>query len=407
MATNMNYSTHTTAPEAAEGVTFEPGKLIRFQTYLQPDPTYYFGCDVLEHLGGLLNCHEHDKVFLVTNEVLNRLYGGSITDMLTRHNIKHEVITIPDSEHDKRFATLEYLCDTLVSRFVTKGSIIIGFGGGCLTNVVGLASALIFRGIRYVEIPTTFMGVTDSCLSNKQAVNGAHGKNQYGTYYAPLFLFADTKFLRTESLPGRKSAIAEGIKNAFINDASLLPYYQRVLADARLDNLDLITLTELAYNVIRSKLEILRQDPSEKLFAMALEYGHTFGHAIEFFSDGAIPHGIAVAKGMCIAAEISRELGYLTQEEVDLHYSMFGGSLGLDLTIPSSISPSDILDTVLADNKKTVKGVKYVILERIGKCLNPDGDFQVCVDPALVRKVLTLHNQRVEAHLALTQEKGA
>ena len=162
MATNMN-STRTTAPEAAEGVTFEPGKLIRFQTYLQPDPTYYFGCGVREHLGGLLNCHEHDKVFLVTNEVLNRLYGGSITDMLTRHNIKHEVITIPDSEHDKRFATLEYLCDTLVSRFVTKGSIIIGFGGGCLTNVVGLASALIFRGIRYVEIPTTFMGVTDSC----------------------------------------------------------------------------------------------------------------------------------------------------------------------------------------------------------------------------------------------------
>jgi len=391
----MKMNALTVSPQEND---FAPGNMISFKTYLSPDPTYYFGNQIIDQLGDLLKAQEVDRVFLVTNEVLKKLYASEITDVLEANGLPYDVLTIPDSEHDKSFTTLENLCDTLVGKFVTKGSIIIGFGGGCLTNIVGLAAALIFRGIRYIEMPTTFMGVTDSCLSNKQAVNGKHGKNQYGTYYAPIFLFSDTKFLQTESLPGRKSAIAEGIKNALINDASLLPYYQEVL-DTDLDHLDPRALTELAYNIICSKLEILKQDPSEKHFAMALEYGHTFGHAIEFFSEGRIPHGIAVAKGMCIAAEISRKLGYMTQEEVDLHYSMFGKSLKIDLKIPESISVDDIMDTILADNKKTVKGVKYVILERLGTCLNPDGDFQVCVDEDLVRQALREHNAKVDAQL--------
>ena len=395
MNATMKMNALTVSPQEND---FAPGNMISFKTYLSPDPTYYFGNQIIDQLGDLLKAQEVDRVFLVTNEVLKKLYASEITDVLEANGLPYDVLTIPDSEHDKSFTTLENLCDTLVGKFVTKGSIIIGFGGGCLTNIVGLAAALIFRGIRYIEMPTTFMGVTDSCLSNKQAVNGKHGKNQYGTYYAPIFLFSDTKFLQTESLPGRKSAIAEGIKNALINDASLLPYYQEVL-DTDLDHLDPRALTELAYNIICSKLEILKQDPSEKHFAMALEYGHTFGHAIEFFSEGRIPHGIAVAKGMCIAAEISRKLGYMTQEEVDLHYSMFGKSLKIDLKIPESISVDDIMDTILADNKKTVKGVKYVILERLGTCLNPDGDFQVCVDEDLVRQALREHNAKVDAQL--------
>lgn len=381
-------------------IDFTPGKMIHFRTYLQPDPTYYFGNNIIDQLGDLLLKEEFDRVYFISNEVLGNLYGNEITDMFTDKGIPYEVLTIDDTEHDKSFANLENLCDTLVNSFITKGSIVIGFGGGCLTNIVGLAAGLIFRGIRYIEMPTTFMGITDSCLSNKQAINGKYGKNQYGMYYAPKFIFGDTKFLKTESLAGRKSAIAEGIKNAFINDASLLPYYQEVLHNKDLDHLDDETLTDLAYNVICSKLAILEQDPSEKLFAMALEYGHTFGHAIEFFSGGKIPHGIAVAKGMCIAAEISKNLGYMSQSEVDLHYSLFGYFLNIDLKIPENISVDDIMDTILADNKKTAKGVKYVVLKGIGECLNPDGDFQICVDPHLVRRLLHEHNHKVDEHLS-------
>ncbi len=258
---------------------FEMGKMIHFDTYLKPDPTYYFGCGIIGELGKLIEEygyeHAYDRVFLITNEPLLELYGDQVLGSLADAGVRYEVLTIPDSEKDKTFATLEELCEELVFRGITKGSIVISFGGGCLTNIVGLASAMIFRGIRYIEMPTTFMGITDSCLSNKQAVNGRYGKNQFGVYYAPIFIFGDTAFLATESITGRKSAIAEGIKNAFINDESLLPYYEEVLKTENFEDMPILTVTETAYKVICSKLEILKQDPSEKLFAMALEYGHT------------------------------------------------------------------------------------------------------------------------------------
>lgn len=373
----------------------ELNKMINFKTNLQPDPTYYFGHDIIHELSSLLKEYVFDRVYFVTNPLLLDLYGKEILDLLDENDVVHEALTIKDSENDKTFSNLEYLCEELVARGVTKGSIIIGFGGGCLTNIVGLAAGMIYRGIRYVEMPTTYMGITDSTLSNKQAVNGKQGKNQYGMYYAPIFIFGDTKYLRSESLVGRKSAIAEGIKNALINDVELLDFYEFCL-DKDLENLDDGALTELAYAIIQSKLKILAADPSEKGFGMALEYGHTFGHAMEFFSDGQITHGIAVAKGMCIAAELSRELGYLSEEEVGKHYHYFGEKLGLDLHIPEYISVDNIMSTILADNKKTVKGVKYVLLKKIGECLNPDGDWQVSVDPETVRKVLTAYKKNIQ-----------
>jgi 3-dehydroquinate synthetase len=245
-------------------------------------------------------------------------------------------------------------------------------------------------------MPTTYMGITDSTLSNKQAVNGKQGKNQYGMYYAPIFIFGDTKYLKTENLVGRKSAIAEGIKNALIHNPSLLEFYDTFL-EKDIDHLDDRSLTQLAYIIIQSKLDILAADTSEKAFGMVLEYGHTFGHAMEFYSNGKIPHGVAVAKGMCIAAELSQHLGYLSKEEVNKHYYFFGNKLGLELSIPENITVDNIMSTILSDNKKTVKGIKYVLLKKIGECLNPDGDWQVCVDPDTVKNILYMYKEKFES----------
>lgn len=379
--------------------TIQSKTMISFKTNLQPDPTYYFGHDIINELGPLVKEQVFDRVYFVTNDLLHSLYTEEIVKIFNENDIAHEVLTIDDSENDKTFTNLENLCEQLVAKGITKGSIIVGFGGGCLTNIVGLAAGLIYRGIRYIEIPTTYMGVTDSCLSNKQAVNGKQGKNQYGMYYAPIFIFGDTKYLKTESIEGRKSAIAEGIKNALINDASLLDFYESCL-DKDMENLDDQTLTELACTIIHSKLEILAKDTSEKAFGMVLEYGHTFGHAMEFYTNGQIPHGVAVAKGMCIAAELSHHLGFLTQEEVDKHYYYFGDKLGLNLNIPEEISVDNIMTTILADNKKTVAGIKYVILNTIGECLNPDGDWQVYVEPNTVREILSTYKTKCDPKTA-------
>ncbi|MGL5512459.1 MAG: hypothetical protein ACRDBM_04360, partial [Sporomusa sp.] len=152
---NSNTAISTKHP-SKNNIDFTPGKMINFKTYLQPDPTYYFGNQILDHLGDLLIEQGLDRVYFITNDVLFDLYAKDFTDMFERKNIPYEALTIKDREHDKSFSNLENLCDTLVNKFITKGSVVIGFGGGCLTNIVGLAAGLIFRGIRYVEIPTTF-----------------------------------------------------------------------------------------------------------------------------------------------------------------------------------------------------------------------------------------------------------
>ena len=362
--------------------------MVRLKTNMKPDPTYYLGHRITSQLGKLIGELAPDRVYLVTNQVLFDLYGDDIFGSLEEVGLDCRSILIQDGEDHKSFQTLESLCETLVEQNISKASLILGLGGGCLTNIAGLAAALIFRGIRYVEMPTTLMGMTDSSLSNKQAVNGRRGKNHFGVYYAPTFLFGDTHYLISEPVNGKKSALVEGVKNGLISDPTLVSYFLDILKRP-LDEYSEEELHRLTRSIIDSKLEILRRDPSEKAYAMTLEYGHTFGHAMEFLSKGKLPHGFAVAKGMCIAAEIGRRMGYISAADVELHYHLFGELLGLDLAIPESLTIDAMIHATQSDNKKTAGGTKFVLLERIGQCANPDGDFQVFVEPALVREVLS------------------
>ena len=369
--------------------------MIRLDPPLDPAPPYYFGHGILAELGPLVKKFSPDRVFLVTTPLLKSLYGPSIEQSLASSALPLETIAIEDGEDKKTFRSLEFLCETLVERGVSKASLIIGFGGGCLTNIAGLSAALIFRGIHYVEMPTTLMGVTDSALSNKQAVNGMHGKNHFGTYYAPVFLFADTQFLMTEPAGSKRAAIAEGVKNGLISDPELVEFFKSALVRP-VEELTGPEIHELAHRIILSKFKILARDPSEKHYAIILEYGHTFGHAIEFLTHGKIPHGFAVARGMCIAAELSHRLGYIPRSTVDLHYHFFGKLLGIDLSMPAGLESTQILDAIRSDNKKTMGGTKYVLLKRIGECMNPDGDHQVFVDSAIVLSVLDAYKLQFE-----------
>jgi 3-dehydroquinate synthetase len=367
--------------------------VVKLKTYLKSEPALYFGNRCTDELGKLLKGLAPDRVFLVTTGQLLQLYGEGIADALDRQGLSCTVVTIQDGEENKTFETLEQVCEALVERDVTKASVIVGLGGGCLTNIAGLAAGLIFRGIRYVEMTTTMMGMTDSCLSNKQAVNGKHGKNHFGIYYAPAFLFSDTHYLVSEPILGKKAAMVEGIKNGLISDPGLIGYFQTVL-DRPLEQWGEMDFHDLAYRIVYSKLKILEADPSEKVLGMTLEYGHTFGHAIEFLTHGKIHHGLAVAKGMCIAAELSCRLGMLTRGEADLHYELFGSLLGLDLSILAQIGVDEIVASMTTDNKKTYGGTKFVLLKRIGECMNPDGDYQVFVEPRVVREVLEQYKGR-------------
>jgi 3-dehydroquinate synthetase len=361
------------------------GRVVTISTELEHPSPIHFGHGIAESFLPTLAGHSFDNLYFCAEEHVFRLHGQRLYDE-ARACFPCQLHFIAPGEQSKSFPVLEELCEALVAGNISKRSIVIAFGGGVVGNTVGLAAGLIYRGIRYVEIPTTMTGQTDSTLSNKQAINGRKGKNHFGLYHSPLFIWSDTAYLRTEPAVSKRCGIVEGIKNGFIADASFLDYLEEVL------NPDLAfsdrQLADLAYRIIQSKLHIIRRDPSEKRESIILEYGHTFGHALEWLGKGTMSHGAAVAVGMKLAARLARELGLISSPLVKRHEHLVEDKLGMMTCIPDTITAEVLLDAMIHDNKKTGKDSRFILLEGPGRCYNPEGDFLVTVAPEVVRRVI-------------------
>ena len=360
--------------------------LVELETSCEPSRPFYFGKGIVSQFPAHLRQYDFDHCYLITSPHLLERFGSALTTALAGFGIACEVIAIADSERDKNWDHLRALCEQLVSRSVTKDSLLVALGGGVLGNLVGLTAALIYRGIRFIHLPTTVTSQTDSTLSNKQAINGAMGKNQFGVFHPPLMVWADAAYVLTEPSRQQKSGIVEGIKNDFISHTRL-DAAQRMLELWRAGE---DALPQLLLMLIRSKLDILRRDPTERKEAIVLEYGHTFGHAIEWLSQGQLLHGEAISIGMCLAAELSHALGHLPEPQLRDHYRLLGeNGLGMPVRLPSSIAPETLYETMLADNKRTGRGLSFLLLRGWGDFVRTSGDDpMVPADRATVLRVL-------------------
>lgn len=362
-----------------------PEKVITLSTQLEKPSPFYFGYNIHQSFGSQLEKYNFDKIFFFTEPHLFESHGKELYDKI-RKQFPCILEFVPSGEKCKYFPVLEETCEKLIAKGASKKSILLAFGGGTVGNIVGLAAGLIYRGIRFVEIPTSMTGQTDSTLSNKQAVNGKTGKNHFGLYHAPIFIWVDTKYLKTEPPSSRRSGIIEGIKNGLISDATFLDYLEETLnPDVSFSDEQLYQIT---YKIICSKLEILKRDPSEKGYGIILEYGHTFGHAIEWLEQGKLSHGESVSFGMKIAAELSKQLGLISEKDVERHYYIIEDKLGFNNPLSKAITTEKLLNAMIADNKKTGEELRFVLLEKIGQYYNPQGDFLVTVDQELVKQVI-------------------
>jgi 3-dehydroquinate synthase len=369
---------------------FDRGKIIQIDNVLDATSPIFFGYDLQEQFTQVLETSTHhlpaDKLFLLTDRTIFGLFGERFLSKLSEKFPDTELYLLPEGEACKSFEVLQNLCNHLVEKGVNKRSLLIAFGGGSIGNITGLAAGLIFRGIRFIEVPTTLSHQTDGMLSNKQAVNGKFGKNHFGLYHAPVFSWVDTQYPETEPLRFKKSGIVEGIKNGLIDQKNFLPYLEKTIK--RDGDYSTQELTDLCYKLIISKLEILKKDPTEKHYGIILEYGHTFAHAIEWLSEGALAHGEAVSIGMKIAAELSAKLGYIDNDALVLHYHLIDELLALKPRFPENIAPASILKTMVVDNKKTGRDVRYVLLKKIGQCKKGSGDYLISVNREIVQSVI-------------------
>jgi 5-deoxy-5-amino-3-dehydroquinate synthase len=257
--------------------------------------------------------------------------------------IEHLVVTIDDGEENKHLGTIEDLCRRFAQFGLTRGDVVIGVGGGLVTDVAGFAASMWHRGVPVVHVSTTLLGQVDAAIGGKTGVNLPEGKNLVGAFWQPSAVLCDVETLGT--LPPReyRSGLGEMAKYRFLGAPDLLdlPLDERVAA------------------CVRIKAEVVSSDEREGGRRAILNYGHTLGHALEIATSFELTHGESVAVGLIYAAELAFRLGRIDAARVREHRETVG-AYDLPMRIPDGVDVEELLP-LFARDKKAVRGVTFVL----------------------------------------------
>ena len=267
----------------------------------------HIGGGALRLAGPLLAGQSIRNAIVVTNDAVAAHWLSPLRQSLADSGVRVETVLIPDGEVHKSWATLHDVLTRLLELRADRGTVVVALGGGVVGDIAGFAAAIYQRGVPYLQIPTTLLAQVDSSVGGKTGVNHALGKNMIGAFYQPRAVLIDTDCLRT--LPDRELAagLAEVIKYGAIRDADFFAWLEDAMP--ALKARDSQALTHAIHTSCRIKAEIVGADEREHGERALLNFGHTFGHAIENgLGYGAWLHGEAVATGMVVAAEVSQRL---------------------------------------------------------------------------------------------------
>lgn len=319
---------------------------------------------------------------IVTNTTVAPLLGSRLMAVLAPRYRQQRLIVLPDGETYKTWATLNLVFDELLAAGCDRGTTLFALGGGVIGDITGFAAACYMRGIACVQVPTTLLAQVDSSVGGKTGVNHPLGKNMIGAFHQPVRVVADLDVLR--SLPERELAagLAEVIKYGPIADAAFLDWIER-----HVDGLKRCDPAALLHAVSRSceiKADVVARDEREADVRAILNFGHTFGHAIETgLGHGTWLHGEAVGCGMVMAADLSARLGLLADAEVQRLRSIVQRA-GLPVIAPA-LGTDRYLELMRLDKKAAGGETRFVLIDGIGRAVVR------AVPDALVGEVIEAH----------------
>ncbi len=321
------------------------------------------------HLGG-------GGTAVVTSAVVAPLYLKAVKNAL---GAVAEVV-VPDGEQSKSWQGVEQVVDALLKARLGRDGLVIALGGGVIGDLAGFAAAVYQRGVPFVQVPTTLLAQVDSSVGGKTAINHALGKNMIGAFHQPRAVISDVATLDT--LPDRelRSGIAEVIKHGFALDAAFVDWLESNME--KILKRDHVALAHAIRRSCELKARIVGEDEREAGARALLNFGHTFGHAIEAGTGyGAWLHGEAVAVGMVMAAELSLRKKLLKESEVDRLRALLKRA-GLPVKGPA-LAPQQLLDLMALDKKAAKGSTRFVLLEGIGRAA-----LRADVEPATVREAI-------------------
>jgi 3-dehydroquinate synthase len=325
------------------------------------------GADLLGGLGDLVG-EAAGQVLLVHPASLTHL-ASAVEGRLLAAGMTVVLAAVPDGESAKTLEVAASLWSLLGQRAFTRSDVVVGLGGGAVTDLAGYVAAGWLRGVRVVQLPTTLLGMVDAAIGGKTGVNTAEGKNLVGTFHSPAGVLCDLDVLSTLPRAELVSGLAEVVKAGLVADPRILEVVEQQ-AEQVLDP-GSAALREVVERSVRVKAEVVSQDLRESGLREVLNYGHTLGHAIEKVEDFRWRHGEAVSVGLVFAAELAQAVGRLDAGDVARHRELLAG-LGLPTSYDAARWP-ELLAAMRVDKKARGSVLRFVVLDGIGRPGRLDG----------------------------------
>ncbi|MCP1583197.1 3-dehydroquinate synthase [Pseudoxanthomonas mexicana] len=317
---------------------------------------------------------------LVSDSVVAPLYAGTVREALhtARTDLAIGTFILPAGEESKTLEHFGHAIEALATLGATRDACVVALGGGVVGDLAGFAAACWMRGVDCVQVPTTLLSMVDSSVGGKTAVDIPQGKNLVGAFHPPRAVFADTDALAT--LPARelRAGLAEVIKYGAIRDARFFQWLEQERQALLAMDGEALALAIAAS--CEHKAEIVARDPLEKGERALLNFGHTFGHAIETeqgyggLGNDNLNHGEAVAVGMVLAARLSADLGLAPAADADRLETTLR-DYGLPTRIPAGLAPESLLARMRLDKKNLAGRLRLVLWRGLGRAeVVPDVD---------------------------------
>ncbi len=310
------------------------------------------------------------KIFVIADERVADLHWQSLQTGLAAKQIEAELLTLPSGEATKSWPHLQSAVEWLLQMRAERGDIVLAFGGGVIGDLVGFAAAIVRRGVRFVQVPTTLLAQVDSSVGGKTGINSPHGKNLIGAFHQPSLVLADTQLLGTLTPRDLLAGYGEVVKYGLLGDAPFFDWLET--HGAAIAAGDQGARVQAVQRSVQLKADIVVRDEKEQGERALLNLGHTFGHALEAatgYSDRLL-HGEGVAIGCALAFELSARLNLCSQEapsRVRAHLKAMGMKTDI-ADIGGPIASVDELIALMKQDKKVQQGkMRFILARAIGE----------------------------------------
>ena len=324
----------------------------------------HIGSDLIDQAPLFSACKSATSIYIVTNTTVAPLYAQRLTQTLEKLGKSVRTIVLPDGESYKDWKHLQLIFDDLLKHGADRQTMLVALGGGVIGDMTGFAAASFMRGVRFIQVPTTLLAQVDSSVGGKTGINHPLGKNMIGAFHQPVAVIADLNTLKTLAPRELSAGLAEVVKHGAIADKDFLNWIE-----ANATALMACDTEAMAYAVLRScqiKSAVVCADEREAGIRATLNFGHTFGHAIEAgLGYGKWLHGEAVGCGMVIAANLSCRLNLINQSE-EARLIKIIQLMNLP-TQPPKFGAERYMELMAVDKKTEGGQIRYVVLEKMGQ----------------------------------------